>query len=298
MKLVLRMLRLGFMPVVLGPLYLGFVLAGRELMPGFTPGDLGRFAAAIIALGPLLWTGTLLLNDYYDLSADRLNPRRRETPLARGEIDRHRILAWAVGLKAGGLVLAALVSPGFFLVLAGCAVLSWLYSAKPFHLKGRPGFDVLVNAVGVGALCTISGWAVLRPLGSFPWLFLLPLALGWASLYIPTAMVDEQADRRAGVRTCAVRWGNRTAFRLSLAAMILSVLLIYVMALCRYVLTPEIIFWTAPVAVLQVAVFWVLAGEWDRSEKIYRGVVSAAVLGVLLEILVVLNLAGWIGRAS
>jgi chlorophyll synthase len=292
------MLRFKYMPVVLGPLYLGFVLAGKKLLPAFTPDSLGRFAAAVIALGPLLWTGTLLFNDSIDLAGDRCNPRRSRTPLVRGEIGERQVMVWAVGLKAGGLLLAMMVSPGFFLVLFICAVLSWMYSAKPFRLKGRPGFDVLVNAVGVGALCTLSGWTVLRPLGSFPWLFLLPLVLGWASLYIPTSMVDEQADRRAGMTTCAVRLGNHTAFRLSLTAMILSVFLIYGMALCRYVLTPSIIAWTAPVAVLQVFVFWRHARHWDRPDKVYQGLMQAALLGIFLEILVVLNLAGVIGGAA
>ena len=92
--------------------------------------------------------------------------------------------------------------------------------------------------------------------------------------------------------------GEKVYILLSLTAMVLSVLLIYGMALCRYVLTPEIIVWTGPVAVLQVFVFWRHARHWDRPEKVYQGLLQAALLGILLEILVVLNLANVIGAAA
>jgi len=292
MKPLVKMLRLRYMPVVLGPQYLGFVLADRRLLPELTPDALVRAAAAMMALGPLLWGGTLLLNDACDLSADRCNPRRSDSPLVRGEVGRRQVLFWAALLKGSGLVLAALVSPGFFLTLLGLAALSWLYSAKPFRLKCRPGLDILVNATGLGALCTVSGWAVLLPLDAFPWAFVLPLMFGWASLYIPTTVVDAAADRRAGLTTFSVRFGNRLAFRLSLASMVFSVFLIYGMAFSRYVLTPGIVYWSAPVAVLQVAAYWVHARRWDCPEAVYRGVVWAAVLGIVLEVLVVMDLTG------
>lgn len=292
---LLKMLRLPYLPVVLGPLYLGFVMAGRRLLPEATAGAVGRFALAATALGPLLWCGTLLFNDACDFAVDGANPRRCRTPLQRGAIGRREVLLWAVGMKALALALALRVSPGFFLALLLFAGLSWLYSAEPFRLKARPGFDVLVNAVGIGALCTLAGWAVLRPLAAFPGWFLLPLLLGWASLYIPTTIVDEPADRSAGVTTFAVRFGNRAAFRASLAAMVLSVLLIYGMALAGYVLSRAIIPWTAPLAVLQVGLFAHHGRHWHRPERVYRGVVWAAVLGVLMECLVVLDLAGVIG---
>jgi len=292
------MLRPSFLPVVLGPLYLGFVLAGRRLLPEPAPGAAGRLALAAIAMGPLLWCGTLLFNDACDFAVDGANPRKCRSPLQRGEIGRREVLFWAVGMKALALALAALVSPGFFLALLLFAALSWLYSAEPFRLKERPGFDVLVNAVGVGALCTLAGWAVQRPLSDFPGWFLVPLATGWASLYIPTTLVDAPADRAAGVTTFAVRLGNRAAFRASLAAMVLSVLLIYGMALAGYVLSRAIIVWTAPLAAAQVVLFRRFAGQVDRPDRVYRGIVWAAGLGVLMEGLVVLDLAGVIGAAS
>lgn len=222
------------------PAYVGYVLATRTLVPGLPlwtrlwsraveqgvrPAEaasafvawLGASADLIVGLtvlGPLLWTATLLLNDVHDLPTDRRNPRKAKSPLVQGLVDR----GWA-GRAAHGFALAALVLASFagrtFLVLTGgCLALAWAYSVPPIRLKSRPGADVAVNAVGIGALAGMAGWSLAAPLTEFPFVLLPQGLLVATAVYVPTTLADLEPDRDAGERTIATVLGPRTAYRI------------------------------------------------------------------------------------
>ena len=96
------------------PMYVGFVLASREIAPGFAlwsgfwaqaathgattaefAATLGawwahawRPLAAAVVMGPLAWLATLLINDVHDLESDRANPRKARSPLVQGLVTR------------------------------------------------------------------------------------------------------------------------------------------------------------------------------------------------------------------
>ncbi len=222
------------------PMYVGVLLATRELVPGL---DLwvGFWAratrdgatteefvvtllvwleqhwpllAAALVMGPLLWAATLLINDVHDLPGDRLNPRKARSPLVQGLVSRGFAHVSAYVAAALALGLAWPVGPSFLLLTAGCLVLAWVYSVPPLRLKTRPGMDVLVNAVGVGVLSFLAGWAVYAPLAGAPWVFLPQGLLVGAAVYVPTTLIDHDADRAAGYLTLATHLGPERAYRI------------------------------------------------------------------------------------
>lgn len=243
-----RALRPGLWLVTIFPLYMGWVLASRELWPGLgvwldlwlaaraggaTPAEVAAafttwlgvawpFVAGLLCLGPLIWGSTLLYNDYQDLRADRANPRRARDPLVLGEVAPQQALWGARVLAVLGLAVAAFVGPFFLAAMASCLVLSWAYSAPPLRLKGRAGLDVLVNVVGIGVLCTLAGWSLAAPLRDFPGPFMAQPVLLLASAYIPTTLVDYPTDRAFGYDTIAVRLGPGRAFWLGFGVAVLS----------------------------------------------------------------------------
>ncbi len=109
--------------------------------------NMGAVAVAIVAFG-LTASSSYLINDMIDLNADRLHPRKRNRPLAAGDI------APAAGLTgmflplAMGFWLATLLPPPFLIWLSLYAVLSIGYS---LFLKTVVILDVIL----LGALYTL-----------------------------------------------------------------------------------------------------------------------------------------------
>jgi lycopene elongase/hydratase (dihydrobisanhydrobacterioruberin-forming) len=226
--------------VSLLPMLVGYVLASRTLAPGL---DLwvGFWAQAasggasttqfldtttawvatarpwllgLVVMGPLLWVPTLLWNDLQDLPGDRQNPRKARSPLVQGIVsaDLVRIVSYGSALLA--VAVAAAVGIQFAALVVACLLLAWLYSVPPARLKTRPGADVAVNALGVGLLSALAGWSIAAPLGAFPWHFAPQGLLVAIAVYVPTTLVDHQADQAAGYLTLATHLGPRRAYRI------------------------------------------------------------------------------------
>ena len=220
------------------PLYVGWVLASRQLVPGLrlwtefwshanaTGATASEFFAtfrawlpvalplglAMVAAGPLLWCATLLVNDVHDLAGDRVNPRKARSPLVQGIVSRGWANAAAHLFAASTLLLSLAVGLGFAALMLGCLALAWLYSVPPVRLKTRPGADVAVNALGIGLLAGVAGWSVARPTLDFPFPFVPQSLLVAVAVYVPTTLVDHDADRAAGYLTLATHLGPRRAY--------------------------------------------------------------------------------------
>ena len=230
--------------VSLVPLWVGHLLATRTIFPGFDRwtrfwahasqsgarsvdfwdtfgralNDARPLLLAFLVLGPVAWAAALSINDVHDLAGDRDNPRKAKSPLVDGALSATFVRRAAYGFATVALTGAAAVSTGFAMVTAAFLVLAWAYSVPPIRLKSRAGADVVVNALGVGALPLLAGWSVARPLASFPWVMLpqgMAIAIG---LYVPTTLVDHRADLAAGYDTLATRLGYRRAYQIGFIA--------------------------------------------------------------------------------
>lgn len=73
-------------------------------------------------------SATYVVNDVWDLESDRAHPRKRFRPLASGEISLAEGLGVAAFMLATGFSLAAILSPGFVLVLGAYLLITSLYS--------------------------------------------------------------------------------------------------------------------------------------------------------------------------
>jgi len=192
--------------------YLGTVLAARSWLPpaGAVPASL----AALVVLGPLVWGAVLTVNDLHDLPSDRRNPRKATAPLVTGTLSRADLARWHRRFSTAAMVLAATVGPAFAIGTGVVLLLGWMYSAPPLRLKARPGADVAINAVVVGVFGPAAGWCLYRPVTEYPPVMVVLGVLLGAALYLPTTVIDVDADRVAGDATSAVRWQPRFCYRL------------------------------------------------------------------------------------
>lgn len=234
--------------VSLLPVYLGHLVATRQIVPnldrwtGFWNGAVHGgatfddfvvalrewfaashdFLLALIVMGPLVWAATLLINDVHDLPGDRVNPRKARSPLVQGLVTRGWARAAAYVCAVAALAVALLVNGRFALMVLGCLGLAWAYSVPPVRLKTRPGADVAVNAIGVGGLAGVAGWVITEPFATAPF-WLLPQGLLVATaIYVPTTLVDHEADRRIGYLTLATHLGPRRAYYVGFVAWALA----------------------------------------------------------------------------
>ncbi|WP_084546466.1 UbiA family prenyltransferase [Glycomyces arizonensis] len=236
---VLAMSRPRFWIASVVMMEVGFVLATHHIVPRGP--EIAALALACIVTGPLLWLAVLAVNDAYDLPTDRINPRKADAPLVAGRMTVHGALA--VAAAASALTVAAAVPLGglFALGTAFVVALGWAYSAPPIRLKARPGADLTANAV-IGVLGPLGGWtAVSGTAAGFPWPIAIIGVMAAAALYLPTTLVDRDADEGAGIPTIAVVLGRRATFELGFALWTGSAVLALAFALADTVIDASLI---------------------------------------------------------
>ncbi len=153
-----------FTPLVLSHVLLAPEMLARSLL-GF---------ASFCSLA----SGTYLINDLFDLKADRLHATKRFRPLASGRLSARAAVAAAAVLILGGLGLALWLSTGFLTVTCLYLAVTLGYS---LGLKREPLLDTLVlgglfmlRVIGGLAL---AGFAMSIWLGSFTMVLFTSLAL-------------------------------------------------------------------------------------------------------------------------
>lgn len=119
-----------------------------------------------------------LVNDVLDREADRLDPVKRERPIASGALGAAAALAWAVVLLAAAAGLALAVSRPVLLALLVYAALTLVYSLA---LKSVPILEAVVLAAGF--VVRLAAGALAIPVMVSHWLvicgFLLALLLAF-----------------------------------------------------------------------------------------------------------------------
>ena len=144
-------------------------LAGHVLLQ---PQVFLQCVLAFLAFG-LVASGTYLINDLLDLTADRRHPTKRSRPFANGDLQITEGLAGAVLLTGGGLLLGYSMLNGLFLLaLCGYMLATLWYSAD---LKRRAGADILCLA-GLYTLRILAGSAATHVPPSF-WLLAFSMFL-------------------------------------------------------------------------------------------------------------------------
>ncbi len=144
----------------------GLVFAQRL----FTPATWTALAAFAIFCG--LSGAIYLLNDAADRERDRLDPRKRERPIAAGRLPVGAAITAAAVLVVGGLACAALLSRAFLITALAYVVLLVTYSV---WLKHIVIVDVIVVAGGF-VLRAVAG-AVVIDVAMSGWLLICTILL-------------------------------------------------------------------------------------------------------------------------
>ncbi len=141
-----------------------------------------------------LSSAAYIINDLWDMQADRLHPLKRDRPLAAGRISPRAATLLGVVLTAVMLAWAFWLGSLFGLIGVFYTGLNLAYT---FWLKHEPIVDVIAISVGF-VLRAVAGVALLKGVELSPWLivctFCLCLFLGFGKRRSELAEYGEQAS--------------------------------------------------------------------------------------------------------
>jgi 4-hydroxybenzoate polyprenyltransferase len=131
----------------------------------FIARDAAIASAATVAFCALA-SFAYVLNDIYDRDADRLNPEKRNRPIAAGELSVGSAARFATALAAFGVALSLVIGRAFLLIALVYLLLQFAYSlwAKKIVILDvitvSAGFVIRAYAGGVAIDVDVSPWLV------------------------------------------------------------------------------------------------------------------------------------------
>ena len=156
--------------------------------------------------GFTLTAASMTINDYYDRAIDAINEPSR--PIPSGSVSARQALAFVFVLSAIGFVFAYLTSVLCLVV----AIIAWVIMVTYVTVgkrSGLPGNFLVSTCVAIpfiyGSIIVLSD-VPLRVL-----LFTLMAFLSNTGREITKGIVDVNGDKAEGIKTLAVRYGERTA---------------------------------------------------------------------------------------
>jgi len=259
--------------------FVGAVLAN----PAFAVGDWLKIAYGFVT-GFTLCAAAMVVNDYYDRAIDAVNEPSR--PISSGLVSSREALVFAFALTVVGFVFAFFTSPRCLAVSA----VSWVIVIAYVTIGKRTGLpgNFLVSAC-VATPFIYGSVAVLDWVPLNVWLFASMAFLSNTGREITKGIVDVKGDAAEGVKTLAVRYGERDAAVTAVIFYFLAVALTPIPWLLGLVS-----FWFIPVVILTDVGFVVSSAlllkdhTRENARKIKKIVLVWFVTGLLAFVLGVL----------
>jgi geranylgeranylglycerol-phosphate geranylgeranyltransferase len=156
--------------------------------------------------GFMLTAASMVINDYYDRGIDAVNEPTR--PIPSGLVSAKEALAFVVALSVVGLVLAYFSSILCLLV----AAIAWVITVSYVTVgkrSGLPGNFLVSTCVAIPFI--YGSIAITNGLQLNVLLFALMAFLSNTGREITKGIVDVKGDKAEGVKTLAVRYGEKKA---------------------------------------------------------------------------------------
>jgi 4-hydroxybenzoate polyprenyltransferase len=151
----------------------------------------GMLSAAVIA------SANYVLNEWLDRPFDAQNPRKANRPAVQKRLSLGVVTAEYGVLAAGGLALAAVLSPLFLVVSAAFLLSGLLYNVPPVRTKDVAFLDEFSESVNSPIRLTL-GWAMVSSTTLPPSSLLLAYWMGGGFLMALKRLAEYRAARTAG----------------------------------------------------------------------------------------------------
>ena len=162
----------------------------------------------------------MVINDYYDRKIDAINEPQR--PIPSGTVQPNEALIFVGGLSAVGFVFAGLVSALCFVVAAASLAITATYLTVGKR-SGLPGNFLVSGCVAIPFI--YGSITAIGTVGLNVVLFASMAFLSNTGREITKGIVDVKGDSAEGVKTLAVRFGEKNAAGTAAVFYILAVVL-------------------------------------------------------------------------
>jgi len=160
------------------------------------------------------------VNDIVDAEGDRYNPRKGTYLFgSRGGDQQLLALRWQIATSQMPFLYLfwGWCGPRIFLWFGALLLAVYFYNARPIALKGRPPFDVLIQASYL-LIFILSSW--LNRLPQLPWQTFIFGALFAMHSHVFGEVMDIEPDQKSGRRTLATQL-SRVPAKFFIAALLL-----------------------------------------------------------------------------
>jgi len=138
------------------------ILPGIILASMFRPESVAEHVSDVLiglASAAAIASANYVLNEWLDSAFDAFNGHKAHRPAVRKRLSRLVVVLEYLGLAAGGLVLAALLSPLFVVVSVAFLLSGLIYNVPPVRTKDLAFLDVLSESINSPIRLTL-GWAM------------------------------------------------------------------------------------------------------------------------------------------
>lgn len=167
------------------------------------------------------------LNDYNDVSADAVNERKGNFLFgAKASKEELKSVLLKITVITIPFVVLFTVLSGLkmFLLLLAMILVNIIYNFRPFRIKERPPFEILIQ---VGYVLTAFFATTLNGLPDLPWQTIVYLSLFAFQAHIAGEIMDIEPDTKAGKRTTATLIKRKNAKLLMLFLLLSETFLLY-----------------------------------------------------------------------
>jgi chlorophyll/bacteriochlorophyll a synthase len=193
----------------------------------FTAHDLGRLALGTLLAGPVLCGLSQVVNDYCDRDVDAINEPNRLIPA--GLVTPRQVFGTIGALAALALGIALLLGPQVALLTAIGMVLAVIYSAHPVRAKRNGWVGNAVVAIAYEGLPWLAGHVAFGAL-TMPSVIVAALySVGAHGIMTINDFKSMEGDRRLGIKSIPVMYGQWGAAWLALLTMNVAQLFVILM---------------------------------------------------------------------
>jgi 4-hydroxybenzoate polyprenyltransferase len=234
------------------------VLQGAPLLGAlFSAGRLtGASAAAIsmLAIGSCaLVAHVFALNDWSGMNTDLQDPNRATSVFVSKGIDGAEVGFFSMALLALSLLLFAILGSRVLIIALSLSIVSALYSAPAYHMKGVPLIGSILHLIG-GTLHFLLGYVLFRPVDGSGFAIACFFGLTFMAGHLTHEVRDREGDLMNGIQTNAVAFGAVGSFLAGLVLFTSADVLLVALAFCGIV--PQVLVVVA--ALYPVHLYWSL----------------------------------------